>query len=848
MHPASPAAERLLAVRSASFATSAGTASPFHELGSAYFTADTHPQDVYPDAISEAPLRLDTVPEVREDCVHDSPARECLQSSTISPIMGRAASLSPRISDSTGPSNGGVICTTSDASRISAGHDEPLAEPVARSPGAAIKDLLHQSAMPAELRVFNTQGAIAERPSTASPRVDSESCSYPPDAPPLGFDFAAASRAPLTTTSSAMDITEDGRVDLSDGRVEEASLIKPRRTASVQVTKPRGKKRASDDLVQEDEDAEFEPTSTEQIKQPNARNVRARKTRSNDAGDTGEPLPVTTEVPFSQSPEKPVVTSSRRKRILDDDSEDEQEKAPVLSAPVEVATKELPPDRAKKQGKGKTSNVIAAVLEEESTSTMEEKQPKASKRGRVRATSPAVESIDHAEVPPEEALSAAISDSINKAPLEKKRGRTKAIKEIEAPVAEPVDAPAMEEETSVRGKPGSKRVGGKKGLIAPDEASVATAESAATSRGGKRQTKKVTHVAEENVPVLQEEQAHTAEEPLIEAAPTKKTSKKQVKASSKPSDEMKSVIEDTPAAVPAEAEEDVGEDLGVRVMFTKVDEAAYARVLGSLPNVTIVTDASHATHVVTLPELKRTPKLMVAINCGARFIITEQWAKDCVKAKAVVDVIQPAGAAAKKSKAGASTTKHLDPRADPALYQRLLSSPYIVNDTDKEKLWNFSMAGTLAIPRSAVGAEREQLFQGLCFFCTKGVCGETAPPADELCAIIESGGGVWLTSLEEWNSLYGGAATAAAGNATGKGKKGKSARNATDDGENSIVESQSRSLIVLTHSAVMKKEVNKKVLDALAKSGSPHSGVYSMELVFLACLRQKVDFDEAKLK
>ena len=54
--------------------------------------------------------------------------------------------------------------------------------------------------------------------------------------------------------------------------------------------------------------------------------------------------------------------------------------------------------------------------------------------------------------------------------------------------------------------------------------------------------------------------------------------------------------------------------------------------------------------------------------------------------------------------------------------------------------------------------------------------------------------------------------------------------------------------MVLTHPSVMKKEVSKKVSDALDKCAVAGAGVYSMELVFLACLRQRLDFEESRLK
>jgi hypothetical protein len=328
------------------------------------------------------------------------------------------------------------------------------------------------------------------------------------------------------------------------------------------------------------------------------------------------------------------------------------------------------------------------------------------------------------------------------------------------------------------------------------------------------------------------------------AAPAKKGAKKGSASSGssskagKADDAAPAAAEIVQAAAPAAA---VEEDQGIRIMFTKVDDAPYAKVLKSLPNVSLVADACLATHCVTLPELKRTPKLMVAINCGAKYVVTEQWAKDCIKAKSVVDVIKPSEGG-KKGKAAA--VKNPDPRADAELVQQLTASPYIVHDAEKEKLWNFNMAVTLAIPRNAPGSRK--LFEGFCFFCTKGVCGEMAPPADELCAIIESGGGAWLTSLEDWTENYSSGATAGDGKGDAKGAKaGKKGKAAVEQGAAGAGEAHA--LVVLTHPNVMKKELNKKLCDALDKCAVPGTGVYSMELVFLACLRQRLDFEESRL-
>jgi hypothetical protein len=236
---------------------------------------------------------------------------------------------------------------------------------------------------------------------------------------------------------------------------------------------------------------------------------------------------------------------------------------------------------------------------------------------------------------------------------------------------------------------------------------------------------------------------------------------------------------------------------------------------------------------------------MVALNCGVKYVVTEQWMKDCVKAKSIVDVVKTAdGVAAKKAKKNCPTVVALDPRADAELVQLLRTSPYIVQDAEKEKLWGFSMASTLAIPRNNSGP---RLFERLCFFCTKGVCGETAPPADEMRAIIESGGGQWLESLDEWNALT----TASSGsNSSSSSSSTKVTKGKTSKGPQETEEGAGHvpGLVVISHASVVKKEVNKKVVEAVGKGDPNISGVCTIEFVFLACLKQQVDFETHRLK
>jgi hypothetical protein len=738
-----------------------------------------------------------------------------------------------------------------------------------RSPATAIQNLLQRSGMKDGARVFNTQGDIISmgHSGTGSPRLTSQS-SAPTDAPKLGFDFAAArdGTAPLL---DAVDRTGAGRADDDDEPMDVESPVtagrraksaaRVNRSASVAPPSAAGVRGARKRVLEDSDDdddapvAETGTASTRKGRQGSAsepggtaskeRNVRARKTRSNDPGDAGAPLPVTTEVPFSPSKKQEEAEAAKRKRFLNDESEEEAEfdaddglvthsVGPAKAPSPEAKPQTIESKAAAKKGRGKSAAERAGG--EEQGAGAEEAQTastaSAVKKGRGRVGFAAEEAVLE-----EPAAPAETAEPVAPTAAKKGRGKKQVSEEIPAEAAEAAHDETAE--TSTKGKKAAapaKKGTKKASAEAPiptdtDQQVTAVEEPPAAAAAVKTSAKKGTKKGEQAVP---EAPAHADAAPLLTPAAGKKAGKKGAVASAVEMTDDAAATSTTATAA----------DTAVRVMFTKVEDGPYLKGLKSLPHVSVVADATEATHCVTLSELKRTPKLMVALNCGAQYVVTEQWAKDCVKSKSVVDVVSAEHAAGKK---GSKLPKDLDPRVNPELYQQLLASPYVVHDAEKEKLWKFSLAATLAMPRNQPGERK--LFEGLCFFCTKGVCGETAPPADELCAIIESGGGVWLTSLEDWlehHAQVKGASPAGKGASSsrsgGKGKAGAVGASGNDV-------QGSPALVVLTHPNVMKKEVTKKVSDAVAKCNAPAAGVYSMELVFLACLRQRIDFDESRL-
>lgn len=734
-----------------------------------------------------------------------------------------------------------------------------------RSPGAAIRDLLKNSAIPEGLKVFRSQGGLNDSNFSASPAMSSEvSCSLPPDAPSLHFDFGTVVKNGLPTSSTK---TATGR-NVEHEEVEESVVVKP---TKAKAARPRKR------IFDEESDAEFDeplpaPVASKSTSSSNpapavqsaVKRARTNPRTSSEVVEAVEPvvdshvgreivLVVPTAVASAPSTVKKTPARARKTPSpapLVEDTPIAEEDVPTTAKKTLVAKKgrskglflseELPADEVvapvqkveevqavqktpAKRGRGKAA--VEVVAEESVQASSEETlpqvvetvptvettpAPKTAKRGRGKALveETAAEVLTEPEVPVHTVVEA---EQPLKAPGKRGKGKvtiSESVSEQIPAAEEPESEPALELASAVTSK-GTKRGRGNAALEerAQDEEPSAAklvevdvaeppSSKAQKGRGKQSPTRKEKTVKSEDLDV-----SEPAEAVVESPAPALKGAKKGIKRG------VASLAEENNEIPPADAV-----DQEVRILFTKVDDAPYLKAIKSLPNASITSDATVATHCVTLPELKRTPKLMVALNCGVKYVVTEQWIKDCVKAKALVEVVKPADAApAKKSKKNVASTVD-DARADAELLKQLQSSPYLVQDADKEKLWGFSMATTLSIPRNPAGAK---LFDKMCFFCTKGVCGETAPPADEMATIILSGGGIWLNSLDEWSQY---------------------------------VDTGAHALVVISHASVMKKEINKKVNDAISKGRAHGSGVYSIELVFLACLKQRVEFESHLLK
>lgn len=299
----------------------------------------------------------------------------------------------------------------------------------------------------------------------------------------------------------------------------------------------------------------------------------------------------------------------------------------------------------------------------------------------------------------------------------------------------------------------------------------------------------------------------------------------------------------------------------MRLLFTKVEEATYSKQLRKLqPMITVVSEPSQATHCITTAELKRTPKLMMAMNSGVRYIVTEQWLQDCIKAGNAVDVVEGEDLQQMDEQIRALAAD-VTVTADSAVFDELRrrytasldKSRYLLRDADKEKLWNFNMPSTLARLRIShtlrgVRGSKEGVFSGYGVYVTGGICGKTAPSAEEMQQIVESGDGIWISNLHDYADALtpGKAPTSKGGKAAAKKKGAPAAAPAAAPLDNQEAMDPAKkpfqSVIVISHASVAKKELSNDLVNIIIASGA--LGVYTVEVVFQAVLRQELDLRE----
>ena len=150
-----------------------------------------------------------------------------------------------------------------------------------------------------------------------------------------------------------------------------------------------------------------------------------------------------------------------------------------------------------------------------------------------------------------------------------------------------------------------------------------------------------------------------------EAASTAKKGKRSVPVKTRP---LASPLPDPPssssAATATGAPGEQTAESAVRILFTALPEDLISKkdaeiLAGKIAGAVVVEDAATASHVILGEELKRTPNLLVALNSGAKYVVTLSWLRDSSK------------------------------KGGPVQIPSLDKSKYIVRDKKKEALWGF---------------------------------------------------------------------------------------------------------------------------------------------------------------
>ncbi len=139
-------------------------------------------------------------------------------------------------------------------------------------------------------------------------------------------------------------------------------------------------------------------------------------------------------------------------------------------------------------------------------------------------------------------------------------------------------------------------------------------------------------------------------------------------------------------------------------------------------------------------------------------------------------------------------------------------------------LWGFSLQHTLQHLKAQ--ADGAGVFSGLSIGLTQLVfdCESKIPPQEELRRIVETGGGKFIPSLDLSTS--------------------KAPSKRQRDGASAETVTAGLPLIIISSVGALattgKKEKNS--LLSLAKTGGPGIGIYDVEFLFLAILRQRIDY------
>lgn len=251
---------------------------------------------------------------------------------------------------------------------------------------------------------------------------------------------------------------------------------------------------------------------------------------------------------------------------------------------------------------------------------------------------------------------------------------------------------------------------------------------------------------------------------------------------------------------------------------------------------------------------------MMALNSHIQYIVHEQWLLDSAKKGKLLPVLTPPLSTMPVEELN---TRYSSLQANNEQNQKeykdcLSKSTYLIQDNEKETLWDFSLVDTLTLirfsynPFERIREHRSHVFQDYAIFLTKGLCGVSAPSEEEMKQIIITGGGIWLNSLSEFFQLSSSSsstnAAAPDANTGGRKKKGTAETAAITSSTANVnaTISQPQQLLVISHATVSKKELKKDSLEKIKSTGA--RGIYTIELLFQGVLRQKLDLSKSFLE
>jgi len=250
------------------------------------------------------------------------------------------------------------------------------------------------------------------------------------------------------------------------------------------------------------------------------------------------------------------------------------------------------------------------------------------------------------------------------------------------------------------------------------------------------------------------------------------------------------------------------QDNDVRIAFSGIEPCVElvrklnSALAGKGPNrARSVSDVKIATHLVleSVHCMKRTTKLLVALNCNIKAVVGLQWLEDSVAAACALPV--------DKVMAGSTVASS--------------SRGYIVHDADKELLWKFNLQTVLQLPKC-------NIFSNCSVYVMPGICGVCAPPFAEFKEIIESGNGHWIEALPAVSKM----------SAKWFEQQATYAREVAQTEEPHCI-------ICISQSEKMPKTLPASIKKLLA--GPVKCGVWSVETILLGCLRQVLDLAEGMI-